>query len=187
MPTTTTYFVYWDPKGAPAFPAGYKSAITAFFKGLAHDNGTDKNFYSVLTQYGLKYETHLGKAITDKHPYPAESSECAERPSTPCVSDVQIKAELGGLVKEHKLPGQVFEHDQSPAGEGPTHSYFVLLPPGVSNATLRESNQAAVLTLGSVARLDSFAPSTTSPSVWETSPNPWCTESCHMCPASRDV
>ncbi len=133
MPTTTTYFVYWDPKGAPAFPAGYESGIKAFFKGLEHDNGTDQNFYSVLTQYGVKYETHFGKAITDKDPYPAEeAAACAEPSSRPCISLVQIKAELRGLVKEHKLPGQVFEHDQLPAGEGPTHSYFVLLPPGVS-------------------------------------------------------
>ena len=132
MPTTTTYFVYWDPKGAPAFPAGYQSAITAFFKGLEHDNGTDQNFYSVLTQYGLKYETHFGTAFADKDPYPAETSECAARPSTPCVSLVQIQKELRSLVKEHKLPGQEF----APAGASgipePTHSYFVLLPPGVS-------------------------------------------------------
>ena len=131
MPTTTTYFVYWDPKGAPAFPAGYESAITAFFKGLEHDNGTDQNFYSVLTQYDVKYETHFGKAITDKDAYPAETSECAERPSTPCVSDVQINKELRSLVKEHKLPGQVFEPGQASSQEA-THSYFVLLPPGVS-------------------------------------------------------
>jgi hypothetical protein len=131
MPTTTTYFVYWDPKGAPAFPAGYESGITAFFKGLEHDNGTDQNFYSVLTQYGVKYDTHFGKAITDKDAYPAETSECAERPSTPCVSDVQIKAELRGLVKGQKLPGQVFEPGQATSQEA-THSYFVLLPPGVS-------------------------------------------------------
>jgi IPT/TIG domain/Phosphate-induced protein 1 conserved region len=132
MPTTTTYFVYWHPKGAPAFPAGYKSAITAFFKGLAHDNGTDQNFYSVLTQYGLKYETHFGEAITDKDPYPAETSECAERPSTPCVSLVQIQEELRGLVKAGKLPGQEFAPPAASALPEPTHSYFVLLPPGVS-------------------------------------------------------
>jgi hypothetical protein len=128
MPTTTTYFVYWDPKAAPSFPAGYASGIKTFFKGLEHDNGTDQNFYSVLAQYGVKYETHFGKAITDKDPYPAESSECAERPSSPCVSLVQIKEELRSLVREHKLPGQAFEPGQLAA----THSYFVLLPPGVS-------------------------------------------------------
>lgn len=132
MPTTTTYFVYWDPKGAPAFPAGYKSAITAFFKGLEHDNGSDQNFYSVLTQYGLKYETHFGTAFADKDPYPAETSECAERPSTPCVSLVQIKKELTGLVKEHKLPGQAFVPPGASGIPEATHSYFVLLPPGVS-------------------------------------------------------
>jgi len=132
MPTTTTYFAYWDPKGAPAFPAGYQSGITAFFKGLEHDNGTDQNFYSVLAQYGLKYETHFGKAITDKHAYPAETSECAKRPSTLCVSLVQIKEELRGLVKEGKLPGQQFAPPSASIIPEPTHAYFVLLPPGVS-------------------------------------------------------
>ena len=131
MPTTTTYFVYWDPKGAPAYPAKYKSGIKTFFKGLEHDNGTDQNFYSVLTQYGVKYETHLGKTITDKDPYPAETSECSSRPSTPCISLVQIQAELKSLVKDNKLPGQVTEHGQE-SFFGPTKAYFILLPPGVS-------------------------------------------------------
>jgi IPT/TIG domain len=132
MPTTRTNVVYWDPKGAPAFPAKYESAIKAFFKGLEHDNGTDQNFYSALTQYGLKYETHVGKAVNDKDPYPAENSECAARPSTPCVSGAQIQAELLSLIKGKKLPGQVLE--RGPLGsEGPTEAYVVLLPPGVSD------------------------------------------------------
>ncbi len=141
MPTTTTYFVYWDPKGAPAYPAKYKSGIKTFFKGLEHDNGTDQNFYSVLTQYGVKYETHLGKTITDKDPYPAETSECSSRPSTPCISLVQIQAELKSLVKDKKLPGQVTEHGQE-SFFGPTKAYFILLPPGVSacDATREEVN-----------------------------------------------
>lgn len=130
MPTTTTYFVYWAPNGAPAFPAKYESGIKTFFKGIEHDNGTDQNFYSVLTQYGVKYETHVGKAINDKNPYPAESPDCSSSegapPSKPCVSVRQITAELTGLVKENKLAGQAFEAGQA------KHVYFVLLPPGVS-------------------------------------------------------
>lgn len=148
MPTTTTYFVYWDPKGAPAFPAGYQSGITAFFKGLEHDNGTDQNFYSVLTQYALKYETHFSKAIADKHPYPAETSECAERPSTPCVSLVQIKEELRGLVKEGKLPGQQFAPPGASIIPEPTHAYFVLLPPGVSACDATRTEPGGVTHVG---------------------------------------
>ena len=144
MPSTTTYFVYWQPPGAPAFPAGYESGITTFFKGLEHDNGGDQNFYSVLTQYGVRYETHFGKALTDKDPYPAESPECAaeKTPTKPCVTDLQIQAELKSLVKGDELPDQVFEQGQEPFS-GPTHAYFVLLPPGVSvcDATREEVNE----------------------------------------------
>lgn len=131
MPTTTTYFVYWDPKGAAAFPNAYKSGITTFFKGLQHDNGTDQNFYSVLTQYGVSYETHFGAAITDKDPYPAETPECAKAVTRPCVGEFQVATELRRLVAAGKLPGET-----APGRgltEAPQRAYFVLLPPGVSN------------------------------------------------------
>ena len=143
MPSTTTYFIYWDPKGASAFPAGYASGIKTYFKGLAKENGSDQNQYSILTQYygqkgginteeNVRYETHLGKAITDKDPYPAEQpAECEGRLTTPCISDSQIEAEIGHLITANKLPPEF-----KPGGlEGsePFHiAYFVLLPPGVS-------------------------------------------------------
>jgi len=72
MSKTTTSFVYWQPKGAPAFPKGYETAVTDFFKGLETENGSDQNFFSVLAQYGL-HETHFGKAIKDKDPYPLKA------------------------------------------------------------------------------------------------------------------
>ncbi len=132
MPRTTTSFVYWQPKGAPAFPKGYETAVTDFFKGLEHENGSDQDFYSVLTQYGVNDETHVGKAIKDKDPYPAESSGCdlsLERPlSKPCVSLPQIATEVNELVKQHKLPKQINEAGQFEA----TNVFFVMLPPGVS-------------------------------------------------------
>ncbi len=132
MPTTTTSFVYWQPKGAPAFPKGYETAVTDFFKGLEHENGGDQNFYSVLTQYGVNDETHFGKAIKDKDPYPSESSGCdlAEPapPSRPCISALQVTAEIKELVKTHKLPEQRNEAGQFEA----TNTFFVMLPPGVS-------------------------------------------------------
>ncbi len=132
MPTTTTSFVYWQPKGAPAFPKGYETAVTDFFKGLEQENGGDQNFYSVLTQYGVNDKTHFGKAIKDKDPYPAESSGCdlAEPAplSRPCISVLQVTAEIKELVKTHKLPEQRNEAGQFEA----TNTFFVMLPPGVS-------------------------------------------------------
>jgi hypothetical protein len=131
MAKTTTSFVYWQPKGAPAFPKGYETAVTDFFKGLETENGSDQNFFSVLAQYGL-HETHFGKAIKDKDPYPAESSGCdlsGEPPLTrPCVSVPQIETEVKELVKKGKLPKQLNASGQLEI----TNVFFVMLPPGVS-------------------------------------------------------
>jgi hypothetical protein len=130
MPSSTTYFVYWDPKGAQAFPEGYKSGVTTFFKGLAAENGSDQNFYSTLTQYygqePVKYETHYGKAITDKQPYPAQEVECSEVPA-PCVNNKQIVAELKRLVEAGALPGNYTETQPTPR-----QAVFMMLPPGTS-------------------------------------------------------
>jgi hypothetical protein len=143
MPSTTTYFVYWDPKGAPAFPPGYASGIKTYFKGLQKENGSDQNMYSVLTQYygylknlgtpgpHVKAETHFGKAVNDKQAYPAEPAICERRLTTPCIGYEQIEAELLRLVNAHKLPAE-FKAGGYLAGELPQVAYFVLLPPGVS-------------------------------------------------------
>jgi len=146
MPRTTTSFVYWQPKGAPAFPKGYETAVTDFFKGLEHENGSDQDFYSVLTQYGVNDETHFGKAIKDKDPYPAESSGCdlaaPAPPSRPCISVRQVAAEITELVKQHKLPKQINEAGHFEA----TNTFFVMLPPGVSvcDSTYEEHGKAHV-------------------------------------------
>ncbi|HUA49732.1 MAG TPA: IPT/TIG domain-containing protein [Solirubrobacteraceae bacterium] len=145
MPSTTTYFVYWDPKSAPhPFPEGYESGITTYFKGLAAENGSDQNQYSVLTQYEVKYETHFGKALTDKDPYPAEDAECAHSPTTPCVGSGQLEAELASLVKAHKLPSE-FNTDYLPGEEPEARiAYFVLLPPGVTECDSGEGSFGAL-------------------------------------------
>jgi hypothetical protein len=145
MPSTTTYFVYWDPKSAPStFPAGYESGITAYFKGLAAENGSDQNQYSVLTQYEVKYETHFGKALTDKDPYPAEDAECTHSPTTSCVGSGQLEAELSSLVKAHKLPSE-YKTDYLPGEEPEARiAYFVLLPPGVTECDSGESSFDAI-------------------------------------------
>ena len=140
MNSTTSYFIYWDPKGAAAFPAGYESGITTYFKGLAKDNGSDQNQYSILTQYysdlssaHVRYETHFGKALNDKDTYPAEpgGTECAGKLTTPCIDDAQIAAEIEHLIATHKLAPS-FKPGGDAAGEEAHVAYFVLLPPGVS-------------------------------------------------------
>jgi hypothetical protein len=130
MPSSTTYFVYWDPRGAQAFPEGYKSGITTFFKGLAAENGSDQSFYSTLTQYygqePVKYETHFGKAITDKQPYPVQGGNCSEVPA-PCVNSAQVVAELKRLVEAGSLPGNYTKTQPTPR-----QAVFMMLSPGTS-------------------------------------------------------
>ncbi len=141
MPSTTNYFIYWDPKGVATFPEGYKSGITTYFKDLAADRGSDQNFYSVLTQYyggtveggtpstDVEYESRFGKALSDTDPYPATApGECEL--AAPCVGLLQIEAELQSFVKAHGLPA---EFPAGPGGGAEPHiAYYVLFPPGVN-------------------------------------------------------
>jgi hypothetical protein len=123
MPSNTNYAFYWDPSGAPAYPAEYQSGINAYFQGLAHDSGGVQNVDSVATQYGdsaghaANYDSHFGGAIIDKDPYPPNGCAAAAI----CLTDEQLQAELASYVAAHSLP-----HDL-------THEYFILTPPGVEN------------------------------------------------------
>jgi IPT/TIG domain len=123
MPSNTNYAVYWDPEGAPAYPAEYESGLDLFFEDLAHDSGGDQNVDSVATQYGdsagevANYSSHFGGALLDTDAYPA--SGCTAAPK--CFTDAQLQAELTSYVIAHGLP-----HDL-------THEYFMLTPPGVES------------------------------------------------------
>ena len=132
-PTSTTYVIYWDPASAPAaYPEGYVSGITRFFKDLAHDSGGDQNFYSVLTQYGVQYQTHYGKSLTVKDPYPS-SPRCQELSGNPsCVMQSQVEDEIFALVKQKKLPPEFESLQEANSGSGLRNAYFLVLPPGVS-------------------------------------------------------
>jgi IPT/TIG domain-containing protein len=123
MPSNTNYALYWDPAGAPAYPAGYEAGINRFFEDLAHDSGGLLNTDSILTQYGdsgghfANYNSHFGGALIDTDPYPANG--CSAAPT--CLTDAQIRAEILGFVQAHKLPVDL------------EHEYFLLTPEGVES------------------------------------------------------
>jgi hypothetical protein len=123
MPSNTNYAFYWDPPGAPAYPAEYESGIDQYFEDLAHDSGGQENVESVSAQYNdaegqfANYESHFGGAIVDEDPYPANG--CTQAPI--CLTDNQLEAELRSYVSGHGLP------------EDLTHEYFILTPPGVES------------------------------------------------------
>lgn len=123
MPSNTNYAFYWDPAGAPAYPAEYQSGINRYLEDLAKDSGGAQNVDSVATQYGdstaqfANYDSHFAGAIIDTNPYPPNGCVAAAI----CLTDAQLRAELTSYVEVHKLP-----HDL-------THEYFMLTPPGVED------------------------------------------------------
>ncbi len=123
MPSNTNYTFYWQPSGAPAYPAEYQSGVNQYLADLAHDSGGHENVDSVSTQYNdtagafAAYESHFAGAIVDTDPYPANGCTRA----TICLTDAQLQAELSKYITGHSLP-----HDLS-------HEYFMLTPPGVED------------------------------------------------------
>jgi hypothetical protein len=123
MPSNTNYALYWDPAGAPEYPAGYETGLNRYFEDLAHDSGTDQNIDSVLTQYKdaagefANYDSHFGGALIDTDPYPANGCSAAAI----CLTDEQLRSEIAKYVEAHKLPMDL------------EHEYFMLTPPGVES------------------------------------------------------
>jgi IPT/TIG domain len=123
MPANTNYAIYWDPAGAPSYPAGYRAGLNRYFEDLAHDSGGVLNTDSILPQYGdsasefANYDSHFGGAFTDTTAYPENG--CAE--ASICLTDEQLRAELQSFVKANKLPIDL------------QHEYFLLTPPGVES------------------------------------------------------
>ncbi|HEV2982052.1 MAG TPA: IPT/TIG domain-containing protein [Solirubrobacteraceae bacterium] len=123
MTSNTNHAFYWDPSGAPSYPAEYQTGINRYFEDLAHDSGGVQNVDSIATQYGdsggafANYNSKFGGAIVDKDPYPPDGCTAAAI----CLTDQQLQAELTAYIEAHKLP------------HGLTDEYFLLTPPGVEN------------------------------------------------------
>ncbi|MGO9320977.1 MAG: PKD domain-containing protein [Solirubrobacteraceae bacterium] len=123
MTSNTNYAFYWQPAGAPAYPAEYQSGVNQYFEALAHDSGGHENVDSVSTQYNdaaggfASYDSHFAGAIIDTDPYPANGCTRAAI----CITDAQIQAELSSYIAKHGLPQDL------------AHEYFLLTPPGVED------------------------------------------------------
>jgi hypothetical protein len=129
MASNTNFALYWDPAGAPAYPAGYRSGIDEYLENLAHDSGGLQNVDSVATQYGdsagefASYNSHFNDlkkeedVLIDTDPYPPNGCTAAAI----CFTGAQLEAEIESYVQAHKLP-----HDLA-------HEYFLLTPPGVED------------------------------------------------------
>ncbi len=133
MASNSNYTFYWDPAGAPSYPAEYQSGVNQYLEDLAHDSGGAQNVDSVSTQYNdaagafANYESHFAGAILDTDPYPANG--CSRAPI--CLTDAQLQAELSKYVLAHGLP-----HDLA-------HEYFLLSPPGVEDCFEAAGNECS--------------------------------------------
>lgn len=124
-----TYAIYWDPAGA--FPPDFESGVNQYFQDVAGASGSSSNVYSVLSQYSDAsgpgvYQSTFGGPLVDTNPYPADDGTTACPASTAlpagytwCVSDQQIRDELGALIKQQGWPATT------------SAEYFIFLPPGI--------------------------------------------------------
>jgi hypothetical protein len=123
MPSNTNYAFYWDPSGAPAYPASYQEGIDRYLEDLAGDSGGTQNVDSVSAQYNdaagrfASYQSHFGGEIIDTDPYPPNGCTRAAI----CITDAQLQAELAKYTAEHELPRDL------------EHEYFMLTPPEVES------------------------------------------------------
>jgi len=133
MPSNTNYTIYWQPSGAPSYPAGYESGVNEYLENLAHDSGGTENVDAVSTQYNdaagqfANYNSHFGGSFIDTDPYPANG--CTRAPI--CLTDAQLQAELTAFVTAHKLPRDL------------SHEYFLLSPPGVENCFTAQGKECS--------------------------------------------
>jgi hypothetical protein len=122
MPSNTNYALYWDPSGAPAYPAGYEAGLDKWFEDLAHDSGGAQNTDSVLTQYydgteHVKYAAQFGGALIDNDPYPPNGCSAAPK----CLTNAQLAEEIVKYVEANHLPQDL------------KHEYFLITPEGVES------------------------------------------------------
>jgi len=128
MPKNKNYTIYWDPRGAPKYDAGFTAGVNTYFKDLAHDSklkgfGSHQNVDSVAAQYNdaegefSNYQSSFGGAIVAKDPYPVSGCKAA----VICLTDAQLTAEIKHVVETKSLPRDL------------KHEYFLLTPPGVES------------------------------------------------------
>ena len=133
MTSNTNYAIYWDPSGAPAYPAGYEAGIDKWFGDLEHDSGGLLNTDSVLAQYHgegstfANYDSQFAGALTDADPYPP--SGCSSAPK--CLTREQLEAELASFVQANSLPADL------------THMYFLLTPEGVESCFEEQGHECS--------------------------------------------
>jgi hypothetical protein len=120
--------IYWEPSGGQYhFPTGYQDLINRYISDVAAASGATSNVYSVATEYAqtvngdktaISYDIKAGPPLTDTGGLPSNGCP-VDSGFTACITDAQLRTELGQVTKGHNLPTDL------------SHFYPVFLPPGV--------------------------------------------------------
>ena len=123
MRTNTAYAIYWVPTGQ-SVAAGYESDIDRYLSDVAAASGSQKNVYSVATQYfdstgWISYQSTFGGSYVDTDAFPA--SGCSDGVDSICLSDQQIRAEIAKVIAAKGWPA------------GPNSLFMLMTPNGVGS------------------------------------------------------
>jgi hypothetical protein len=136
MHTNTSYAIYWVPSGYTV-SSNYESLINRYFQDVATASGSTSNVYYSDTQYGdssgaVTYASTFGGSYVDTTPFPL--SNCVDAPTTVCLTDAQLQAEITKDIKA--------------AGWTPSSSklFFLFTAKGVGTCTDVTSSQCAFTT-----------------------------------------
>ncbi len=100
------YDIYWVPPGY-SIASGYQSAIDGFWQNVAAGSGQSSNIFSTSTQYTgatgshVVYNAGFGGSATVSNEFPASGCADSGVPSGPCISDIQVSAEIQSVAAAH--------------------------------------------------------------------------------------
>jgi hypothetical protein len=100
------YDIYWVPPGY-SIASGYQSAVDGFWQNVAAASGQSSNVFSTSTQYTdasakhVVYNASFGGSVTVSDPFPASGCSDSGVPSGPCISDMQVSAEIQSVAAAH--------------------------------------------------------------------------------------
>lgn len=124
MHSSTTFTIYWSPRGS-TWQSGYMGAVDGFFANVAADSGTGDNPYSTLMQYfdttgHVAYRSTFAGSYVDRSAFPSNGCP-AYGAYAVCLTDAQVTAEVHRITDQLDLP------------EDGTHAYFLLMPKNVGS------------------------------------------------------
>ncbi len=134
MHSTALYAIYWDPTGHVSwnYDGDWRALIDEYLQAVGQNSGQLDSVFAAAAQYDdstnahVSYASTFRGAYTDTDPYPTAGNcvdPAPEPERTVCLTDAQLRAELGAFMAAHGLRG------------GLGTIFFIMTPPGVTVCT----------------------------------------------------